>query len=77
MLTLTDAQVKILTAVAQNISVEKRSLLLERTAALMKFRNRRSDDDFKDAVTLASVGLVTGIPEDDGTQGVTPKPLGT
>jgi hypothetical protein len=68
MWTLTDEQVQILTTVAQNVPVEKRSLLLERTAALMKFRSR-SDQDFKDAVQLASVGLIqsddftTGLPD--------------
>ena len=67
MLTLTDEQVKILTTVAQNIPIEKRGLLLERTAALMKFRSR-SDADFRDALTLATVGLVQGTDPRTGTE---------
>jgi hypothetical protein len=50
-----DQQVKILTTVAQNVPVEKHALLLERTAALMKFRSR-SNESFREAVTLATVG---------------------
>ena len=57
MMTLTDEQKKILTTVAQNVPVEKRTLLLERTEALMKFRPR-SDESFLEAVTLACAGLV-------------------
>jgi hypothetical protein len=53
----TDEQVRILTEVAQRIPVEKRGLLLERTAALIQFGSR-SNRDFEDAVTLASVGLI-------------------
>ena len=58
----TDEQVQILTEVAQRIPVEKRGLLLERTAALMQFRSR-TNRDFEDAVTVASVDL---IPQSDG-----------
>lgn len=58
----TDEQVQILTEVAQRIPVEKRGLLLERTAALIQFR-LRTNRDFEDAVTLASVDL---IPQSDG-----------
>jgi hypothetical protein len=57
MFTLSDEQAKILTTVAQNIPEEKRGLLLERTAALMQFRPR-SDESFREAVKLATVGLV-------------------
>jgi hypothetical protein len=57
MLMLSDEQVRILTTVAERIPVEKRTLLLERTAAIMKFRSRSSVRDFEDAVALASVGL--------------------
>lgn len=57
MLTLTDAQVRILTETAAKVPIEKRSLLLERVGAILKFRSR-SDDDFQDAITLASVGLI-------------------
>jgi len=68
MLTLSDEQVNILTTVAQAVPVEKRTLLLERTAALMKFRPR-TNESFREAVSLATVGLiqydgfVTGLPD--------------
>jgi len=54
---LTDAQVQILTTVAERVPLEKRNLLVERTAALMKFR-WRNDESFREAVMLAAVGLV-------------------
>jgi hypothetical protein len=57
MFALTDTQVKILKTVAQNVPVEKRGLLLERTAALMQFRPH-SDESFREAVSLATVGLI-------------------
>ena len=59
MISLTDSQIAILKAVAAIVPVEKRDLLLQRTAALlalMKFRSR-TDDDFRDAVIFASTGL--------------------
>lgn len=57
MLMLTDSQVAILKSVAATVPLEKRDLLLQRTAALMKFRSR-SDDDFRAALTLATAGLI-------------------
>ena len=57
MMALTDTQIAILKSVAEHIPVEKRDLLLRRTAAMMKFRSR-TDDDLRECLTLATVGLV-------------------
>jgi hypothetical protein len=57
MMALTDDQKTILATVAQTVPLEKRALLLERTEALMKFRPR-SDESFREVVTLACAGLV-------------------
>ena len=57
MMVLTDAQYETLRTMAAKLEPDKRDLLLQRTAAILKFRSR-SDSDFREAVTLASVGLV-------------------
>jgi len=50
MLTLTDSQIAILTTVAERVPIENE-------VYCWSGRFARGDDDFRDALTLASVGL--------------------
>jgi hypothetical protein len=60
MLSLSDAQLKLVTAAAADIPVERRELYLQRLAAMLTLRKHRagvSDADVTQAVRLASSGL--------------------
>jgi hypothetical protein len=57
---LTDAQLKIVMDVANRVPVERRSVFLERTAAMLRMRGygHFSDSDVSDVAQLALCGLV-------------------
>jgi len=56
MLTLTDSELKIVQDAARMIQVDRRSIFMERVAAMRRFRSR-SDEDLKEIVRLAAAGL--------------------
>ena len=60
MISLNDAQLKVVMAAASHVPQEKRSRSLERIAAMLTLRGRGhfNDDDVADAVKLALVGMV-------------------
>jgi hypothetical protein len=58
MVSLSDNQLQIVTTAANVVPVERRSVFLERTAAMLNMRGRFSDGDVQDVVTLALAGLV-------------------
>ena len=57
---LSDAQLKIVMDVANGVPVERRSVFLERTAAMLRMRGygHFSDADVTDVAKLALCGLV-------------------
>ena len=69
MLSLTYSELRIVQDAAQVIPVDRRSIFMERVAAMRKFRSR-TDDDLREIVQLATTGLleccdgfVTGLPD--------------
>lgn len=60
MISLNDAQLKVVMAAASQIPHEKRAQFLERIAAMLTLRGRGhfTDNDVADAVKLALVGMV-------------------
>lgn len=60
MLSFTDSELKILHDAARVIPVDRRSTFIERVAAMRKFRPK-SDEDLKQIVELASVGLAPTV----------------
>jgi hypothetical protein len=60
MISLNDAQLKIVMAAASHVPIEKRAQFLERIAAMLALRGRGhfTDSDVGDAVKLALVGMV-------------------
>jgi len=69
MMSLNNEQMKLLTDIARTVPIEKRDLLLQRTAAMLRFKPRNDIESFREAVSLATVGLiqydgfVTGLPD--------------
>jgi hypothetical protein len=59
-ISLNDAQLKVVMAAASHMPHEKRGQFLERIAAMLKLRGRGhfADSDVSDAVKLALVGMV-------------------
>ena len=55
---LTDSQLDIVMDAARAVPVERRSVFLERTAAMLRLRRPFTDDDVADVVRLALCGLV-------------------
>jgi hypothetical protein len=53
MLALSDRQLAVVMTAARGLTVEKRSLFLERVAARLELRGRFTDLDLDDAVRLA------------------------
>jgi hypothetical protein len=58
MFSLTDYQLRIVMDIAVRLDPDRRSVYLERCAAMLKFRHRFTDEDFQDVARLASCGLV-------------------
>ncbi len=58
MISLSDAQLRIVMAAAEPLPVEKRSLLLMRVANYLRLRGRHDDVDVDIAVRTALKGLV-------------------
>ena len=60
MVGLTDPQLKIVMTVAQTVSVERRSVFLERVGAMLRMRGygHFTDSDVSDVARLALCGLV-------------------
>jgi len=58
-LALSDAQLKTVMAFAAGIPPEKRSLFLERFAAMLTLRGRFNDADVADVAARALVGLAS------------------
>ena len=58
MLGLTDHQLDTVMDSARAVPVERRSVFLERTAAMLRLRRPFTDDDVADVVRLALCGLV-------------------
>ena len=58
MLGLTDHQLNTVMDAARAVPVERRSVFLERTAAMLRLRRPFTDDDVHEATALASCGLV-------------------
>jgi hypothetical protein len=57
MVSLTDSQLAIVTDAARIVPVERRSVFLERTAAMLRMRGNFTDGDIADVVKLALTGL--------------------
>jgi hypothetical protein len=58
MLALTDPQMKILIAAAAAVLPDRRSLFLERVAAMLKLQGRFNDDDVRKVAGVAAQGLL-------------------
>jgi hypothetical protein len=58
MLALTDPQLKIVMAAAAAVLPDRRSLFLERVAAMLVLRGRFDDNDVRTVTTLAAQGLL-------------------
>jgi hypothetical protein len=60
MISLNDAQLKLVMAAAVQVPIEKRSQFLQRISAMLLLRGRGhfTNDDVDDAVKLALVGMV-------------------
>jgi hypothetical protein len=58
MLALTDAQLQIVMATAAAVLPDRRSLFLERCAAMLTLQGRFDDSDVRKVTTLAAQGLL-------------------
>jgi hypothetical protein len=58
MITLTDAQLKIVMATAALLPQAKRDIFLQRCAAMLRMRGHFGDSDVADVAKLAMAGLV-------------------
>ena len=58
MFSLTDYQLRVVMDIAVRLDPDRRSVFLERCAAMLKFRHRFSDADVADVTTLAIAGLI-------------------
>jgi hypothetical protein len=58
MVSLSDAQLKILTDTAARVTPDRRSIFLERCGAMLNMRGRFTDADVSDVCMLASCGLI-------------------
>jgi hypothetical protein len=57
MFSLTDYQLRLVMDVAVRLDPDRRSVFLERCAAMLKFRHRFADEDVADVARLAMCGL--------------------
>jgi hypothetical protein len=57
MLSLSDYQLRLVMDIAVRLDPERRSVYLERCAAMLKFRHRFTDEDVADVARLAVTGL--------------------
>jgi len=57
MLALNDRQLRMMIEAARDVPTERRSIFLQRAAAMLKFRSR-SDDEVREVLKLATAGLI-------------------
>jgi hypothetical protein len=63
MISLSDSQLQTVMTAARVVDVDRRSIFLQRTAAMLRMRGNFSDSDLNQVVSLALQGLVQSSAE--------------
>lgn len=72
MVSLTDYQLRVVMDIAVRLDPDRRSIFLERCAAMLKFRHRFSDDDVADTIqreaTAAIMSTIGDFVDEDAVE---------